>query len=257
MTRSGFLTNGAAARTAGGASSVKTPAGPRWLPGRPTARSASPRARWRGAGRRGVPRQKAAWPVRARRRRSDRTDQPWSTLEWSGSRSWLLLLAVIHCRRCQRFWPSSPRVYPLCRLSRPSVWRRGQDGGMSRRPAVLLHLVSSHAWSSAKTEGVLRPESLRRAGFVHLSTPEQVHLPANRLYPGRDDLVLLHIDPALLESPVRWEPGVETDPESMLFPHLYGRLPVRAVINVTAYPPGPDGTFPPVPEPQDPVGDST
>jgi uncharacterized protein (DUF952 family) len=38
---------------------------------------------------------------------------------------------------------------------------------------------------------------------------------------------------------------VATDPESMLFPHLYGPLPVRAVINVTAYPPGPDGTFPP------------
>ena len=58
-----------------------------------------------------------------------------------------------------------------------------------------------------------------------------MHLPANRLYRGRDDLVLLHIDPALLDSPVRWEPGVATDPESMLFPHLYGPLPVRAVIN--------------------------
>jgi uncharacterized protein (DUF952 family) len=83
------------------------------------------------------------------------------------------------------------------------------------------------------------------ARYIHLSTPEQVHLPANRLYRGRDDLVLLHVDPALLGSPVRWEPGVATDPESMVFPHLYGPLPVRAVINVTAYPPGPDGTFPP------------
>jgi uncharacterized protein (DUF952 family) len=117
---------------------------------------------------------------------------------------------------------------------------------MSRRPAVLLHLVSSHAWSSAKTEGVLRPESLRRAGFVHLSTPEQVHLPANRLYPGRDDLVLLHIDPARLDAPIRWESGVPTDPEPMLFPHLYGALPVSAVIKVTCYRPGADGIFPPV-----------
>jgi uncharacterized protein (DUF952 family) len=91
------------------------------------------------------------------------------------------------------------------------------------------------------------------ARYIHLSTPEQVHLPANRLYRGRDDLVLLHVDPALLDSPVRWEPGVATDPESMLFPHLYGPLPVRAVINVTAYPPGPDGTFPPAAGSQGPT----
>ncbi len=85
---------------------------------------------------------------------------------------------------------------------------------------------------------------LATSSFIHLSTPDQVHLPANRLYRGRDDLVLLHIDPTLLDAPVRWEPGVATDPESMLFPHLYGALPVRAVIRVSAYLPGPDGSFP-------------
>jgi uncharacterized protein (DUF952 family) len=61
---------------------------------------------------------------------------------------------------------------------------------------------------------------------------------------GRTDLVLLHVDPRRLGSPVRWEPGVVTDPESMLFPHLYGPLPVAAVIDARPYPPGPDGRFP-------------
>ena len=117
---------------------------------------------------------------------------------------------------------------------------------MSHPPAVLLHLISSDEWSSAKTDGELRPESLSSAGFIHLSTPEQVHLPANRHYRGRDDLLLLHIDPARLDAPVRWESGVATDPESMLFPHLYGALPVSAVINVTSYRAGKDGSFPPV-----------
>jgi uncharacterized protein (DUF952 family) len=117
---------------------------------------------------------------------------------------------------------------------------------MSHLPAVLLHLISSDEWSSAKTEGQLRPESLSSAGFIHLSTPEQVHLPANRLYRGRHDLLLLHIDPARLDAPIHWESGVATDPESMLFPHLYGALPVSAVINVTSYRPGADGSFPPV-----------
>jgi uncharacterized protein (DUF952 family) len=119
---------------------------------------------------------------------------------------------------------------------------------VSLRPAVLVHLCPADEWSSAQTRGELRPESLASAGFIHLSRPDQVHLPANRLYRGRDDLLLLYIDPARLNSPVRWELGVTTDPESMLFPHLYGALPVRAVINVTSSLPAPDGTFPPTGE---------
>ncbi|ORV61157.1 glutathione S-transferase [Mycobacterium fragae] len=117
-----------------------------------------------------------------------------------------------------------------------------QDGAVN--PAVLVHLCSADEWSAARSRGELRPESLASTGFIHLSTPEQVHLPANRLYRGRDDLLLLHVDPARLGSPVRWEPGVPTDPESMLFPHLYGPMPVAAVINVTSYRPDADGSFP-------------
>ena len=113
---------------------------------------------------------------------------------------------------------------------------------------MLVHLCPTDEWSSATTRGELRPESLSSAGFVHLSTPDQVHLPANRLYRGRDDLVLLRIDPARLDAPIRWEPGVATDPDSMLFPHLYGALPIAAVISVTNYRPGADGVFPPVGE---------
>jgi uncharacterized protein (DUF952 family) len=124
------------------------------------------------------------------------------------------------------------------------------------RPAsdVLVHLCGVDEWSQTRSRGEIRLEPRGSSGktpFIHLSTPEQVHLPANRLYRGRTDLLLLYIDPAELDSPVRWEPGVPTDPESMLFPHLYGPLPVRAVIKVTAYLPAPDGTFPPAVGSQD------
>ncbi|HTQ20384.1 DUF952 domain-containing protein [Mycobacterium sp.] len=109
--------------------------------------------------------------------------------------------------------------------------------------AVLVHLCGAEEWPRVASGGDIRPDSV---GFVHLSRPEQVHLPANRIYRGRTDLLLLYIDPAALDSPVRWEPGVPTDPESMLFPHLYGPLPARAVIKVTAYSPAPDGSFAPL-----------
>jgi uncharacterized protein (DUF952 family) len=115
---------------------------------------------------------------------------------------------------------------------------------MSPNPPVLFHLCGAAEWQVAVDRGEHRPDSLGAVGFVHLSAPEQVHLPANRLYGGRRDLVLLHIDPALLTGEVRWEPGVPSDPGGMRFPHLYGPLPVVAVRRVVPYLPGPDGVFP-------------
>ncbi|HKP40185.1 DUF952 domain-containing protein [Mycobacterium sp.] len=117
---------------------------------------------------------------------------------------------------------------------------------MPHSPSVLVHICSADDWRLAQIRGEHRPDSLDANGFVHLSTPEQVHLPANRLYAGRTDLVLLRIDPARLSSPVRWEPGVPTDPDAMVFPHLYGALPAAAVINVTPYLPDASGRFGPL-----------
>jgi uncharacterized protein (DUF952 family) len=137
------------------------------------------------------------------------------------------------------------RRFTGCVVSHPLPFGcQGKMTFMTRPTSVLLHLCPSDDWSAAQAEGELRPESLTGVGFIHLSTPQQVHLPANRLYSGRDDLVLLHIDPTHLDSPIRWELGVATDPESMVFPHLYGPLPVAAVISVTSYPPDADGMFP-------------
>ena len=111
---------------------------------------------------------------------------------------------------------------------------------------MLVHICASDDWRLAQDRGELRPDSLEAVGFVHLSTLEQVHLPANRLYAGRSDLVLLRVDPDRLTAPVRWEPGVPTDPESMLFPHLYGPLPMEAVTSFTPYQPAADGSFSPL-----------
>jgi len=115
-----------------------------------------------------------------------------------------------------------------------------------REQDELVHLCTVDEWATAQRQGAHRPPSLTDVGFVHLSAPGQVHLPANRLYAGRRDLVLLRIDAARLTSPVRWEPGLPTDPDGMVFPHLYGELPVAAVIRVTSYVPRDDGTFAPL-----------
>jgi uncharacterized protein (DUF952 family)/ribosomal protein S18 acetylase RimI-like enzyme len=116
---------------------------------------------------------------------------------------------------------------------------------------VLVHLVEPADWRAALSVGAVRPPSLESVGFVHLSTPEQVHLPAERLYPGRRDLVLLVVDSRRLIDPVRFEEGVPADPGGTLFPHLYGPLPVSAVTAVVPYrPPAPVA----LPAPDDRLG---
>ncbi|MGY2005237.1 GNAT family N-acetyltransferase [Blastococcus sp. SYSU DS1024] len=102
---------------------------------------------------------------------------------------------------------------------------------------VLLHLLEPAQWRAALQQGSIRPGP---GGFVHLSTPEQVHLPATRLFGGRRDLALLVVDPARLTDPLRWEPGHPDDPAAMLFPHLHGPLPTSSVVAVLPYrPPAP------------------
>jgi uncharacterized protein (DUF952 family) len=104
---------------------------------------------------------------------------------------------------------------------------------------ALFHIVPASDWSAAQAAGALKPGSLASQGFVHLSERGQVLGTANRFFRGRRDLLLLEIDAAKLSDPVRYEEG---EP-GVLFPHLYGPLPVSAVVSAKPLVPGGDGTF--------------
>lgn len=104
----------------------------------------------------------------------------------------------------------------------------------------LLHLITPAAWRAGLAVGAIHPSV---AEFVHLSSAEQVALPANRIYPGRSDLYLLAIDPDRLGVDVRLEPGEPSDAASLRFPHAYGPVPTAAVLAVLPYRPGPGGIF--------------
>jgi uncharacterized protein (DUF952 family) len=108
---------------------------------------------------------------------------------------------------------------------------------------MILHISSRADWAEAQRRGEVRAPSLDEVGFVHCSDFGSVTVPANAVYRGRDDLVLLVIDPAAVEVPVRWEPGVPEHPSGVWFPHVYGPVPVGAVVAVHDFPPSADGEF--------------
>lgn len=107
----------------------------------------------------------------------------------------------------------------------------------------ILHFSSREAWASARERGEYRTPNLATEGFIHCSTADQVHVPANALVRGRTDLVLLTVETERLDHEVRWEPGDPSDPQSTPYPHVYGPIPLAAVTAVRDFPPQPDGTF--------------
>lgn len=106
---------------------------------------------------------------------------------------------------------------------------------------VVFHIISRTAWSDAQAAGAYVPARYDEEGFIHLSKRDQILRPANLLYQGHSDLVLLEIESASLAAEVRYEPGSHGEDE--LFPHLYGPLNLEAVRAVHDFPCEPDGSF--------------
>ncbi|WP_257455857.1 DUF952 domain-containing protein [Archangium lipolyticum] len=102
-------------------------------------------------------------------------------------------------------------------------------------------LVSGADWRAAKTIGAYCGSADdTRDGFLHLSTAEQVRESARKHRSGERDLWLVAVDPAALGSALRWEPA-SGGRRPGLFPHLYGPLPMSAVLSEVSLPLGEDG----------------
>lgn len=104
----------------------------------------------------------------------------------------------------------------------------------------VLHAIARQDWDEATDE--VRPASLADEGFIHLSAPSQIAAVCRQRFAGREDLVLLVVDPAALPLPLVWEDSYGA---GQAFPHLYAPLPTAAVTAVIDYRPGRDGSFAP------------
>jgi glutathione S-transferase len=109
--------------------------------------------------------------------------------------------------------------------------------------AHLYHLAIADEWNEAVHRGgpytrSTAHKSLDEEGYIHCSMEAQLQDTADRHYRGRGDVVLLTIDPSLLESEIRIE-DLHGMAES--FPHVYGPIPIAAVIAAHPVPLTEDG----------------
>lgn len=104
-------------------------------------------------------------------------------------------------------------------------------------PHHLYRLVRAAEWKAAVADGVFNgSDHDRRDGFVHLSTADQVEGTADRYFAGLDDVLLLKLDRDRLSGDIRMERSSGGD----LYPHLYGVIPLEAVLEAEPVPLGPD-----------------
>lgn len=98
--------------------------------------------------------------------------------------------------------------------------------------------MPADAWRTAQETGVFQafPEDVAD-GFVHLSAPDQIAETLRLRFAGREHIVVIGFDAARLGPALRWEPSRG----GALFPHLYGALPLGAVVFAAPAPLGADG----------------
>jgi len=101
----------------------------------------------------------------------------------------------------------------------------------------IYHMCTKAEWQAAENTGVYSGSSQDVAdGFIHFSSQDQVVVSAAKHRAGQTGLVLLRVDPERLGDALKWE----SSRGGALFPHLYGTLPVAAVIGVDDLPLGDD-----------------
>ncbi|ACB94710.1 DUF952 domain-containing protein [Beijerinckia indica] len=103
---------------------------------------------------------------------------------------------------------------------------------------LIYKIAPSDLWQSAEEKGRFDGSPADMAdGFLHFSTKEQLLGTDAKWFKGQDDLVLVAIDTDKLGETLRWEAARE----GALFPHLYGALPLTAVVFAKSLPLKPDG----------------
>lgn len=103
---------------------------------------------------------------------------------------------------------------------------------------AVYKIVASEIWQAAHEKGVFEGAGIDlNDGFIHLSTAAQSVKTADLYFHRVEGLTLVALDTARLGEALVFEPSRD----DALFPHLYGPLPLSAVIWAKPLPVGADG----------------
>jgi uncharacterized protein (DUF952 family)/GNAT superfamily N-acetyltransferase len=113
---------------------------------------------------------------------------------------------------------------------------------------MIFHLMTPDEWRRARESGLIQPPSLDSEGFTHCSDLHQVVRVANRFYVHEQELIIAHVDPNRLDTPVYWEQPAHPDgsasrEQDEFYPHVYGPIDLAAITTTTTLYKGPNSRF--------------
>lgn len=97
---------------------------------------------------------------------------------------------------------------------------------------ILFHICPWEEWKRAKRQRRYEPESLAVEGFIHAATAADIKKIAKLFFGNRANLVILLIDRELIASLVKEEVAKHQRLRGKTFPHIYGPIPIKAVVDV-------------------------
>ena len=106
--------------------------------------------------------------------------------------------------------------------------------------SLIYHITTAQQWYITEGQNQYEAEFFGVEGFIHCSNAEQVVRVANNLFRNTGGLVLLYIRTERLHPRLVYE---NLEGGSELFPHVYGAINLDAVVRVSSFEPGQDGTF--------------
>jgi len=97
----------------------------------------------------------------------------------------------------------------------------------ARQVTTIYKICGRALWEAAQAAGQFAGTPVdTRDGFIHFSAAAQVAATAAAHFANATELMLIAVDADALGQALKWEPSRG----GALFPHLYGHLPISAVV---------------------------
>lgn len=89
-------------------------------------------------------------------------------------------------------------------------------------------ILTADEWAQFARDGIFAGAPIDLAdGYIHLSAADQVQGTLEKHFAGQPGLVIAEVDLAVLGDAIKWE----VSRGGARFPHLYGLLPMAAVVS--------------------------
>ncbi|MFB8344756.1 DUF952 domain-containing protein [Brucella cytisi] len=103
---------------------------------------------------------------------------------------------------------------------------------------IIYKIAPRDLWAQAEQAGSFTGAPVDIAdGYIHFSTATQMRETTAKHFAGQQNLLLISVNASALGAALKFE----VSRNGALFPHLYGELPLAAVLKVESLPLGEDG----------------